>query len=837
MSYDHHSIDPKWQDYWDQNKTFKTPTLSDKPKYYVLDMFPYPSGKGLHVGHPKGYVGSDIIARYKRMQGFNVLHPMGWDAFGLPTERQAAKEGKHPIEITERNTERFRKQLKQIGLSYDWDREIKTSDPNYYKWTQWIFLKLYERGLAYQAEVAVNWCPALGTVLANEEIKDGLYVETGDPVEKRMMKQWMLKITEYGERLLTDLEDLDWPESVKEMQRHWIGRSEGARVRFEVADSETHFDIFTTRPDTLFGCTYCVLAPEHPLLAQIVTEDQREPVDFYIEQALKQSERDRVASSDKTGVFTGAYAINPVNGKPVPIWIADYVLASYGTGAVFACPAHDDRDWAFAREYDLPLIEVVEGGNINEAAYTGDGPHINSEFLNDHAIQEAKQRIIDWLSKEDKGEGQVNYRLRDWLFSRQRYWGDPFPMIELEDGSTEALPMDALPVELPYLDDISQTEDGQPPLARAAEWRQITLPDGRKAQREVNTMPQWAGSCWYYLRFLDPHNDQAAWDPEIEKAWMPVDLYIGGTEHATLHLLYARFWHKVLFDIGLVSTPEPFKKLFNQGMIQTRSFRDTLGKYYYPSEVEEREGEWYLKGQDTLMETRIEKMSKSRHNVVTPDEVIAEYGADALRLYEVFMGPLEDGAIWQTENITGVRRFLERAWRLYHPEKPVKADHIPVQLDRLLHKTIQKVSEDLDAIHPNTAISAMMIFVNEATREGFLPDGMKAAFAKLLSPFAPHIAEEFWQQLGNKGSIALAEWPVFDPEKILDTDIEIPVTINGKMRGKIPVRAGSNETEARRIATADEKVGKFLAGFEVVKVIFKTDRILNFVVRPPKVDN
>lgn len=840
MSYDHHTLDAKWQTYWDKHKTYATPTLGDKPKYYVLDMFPYPSGQGLHVGHPKGYVGSDIIARFKRMKGFDVLHPMGWDAFGLPTERQAVKESKHPAEITRRNTDTFRAQLKKIGLGYDWDREIDTSNPDYYKWTQWIFLKLYQKGLAYRAEVPVNWCPALGTVLANEEVKDGFYVETGDPVEKRMMKQWMLKITAYADRLIDDLDGLDWPESLKEMQRHWIGRSEGAQVNFQVADTEHQFEVFTTRPDTLFGCTYCVLAPEHPLVAQITSDKQREAVEAYAEEAQKQSERDRMTSTDKTGVFTGAYAVNPVNGQQVPIWIADYVLASYGTGAVFACPAHDERDWEFARSFDLPMIEVVEGGNIDEAAYTEDGLHINSEFLDGMKIEAAKRNVIKWLEKNNHGQAQINYRLRDWLFSRQRYWGEPFPIIELEDGSTAPIPEGDLPVELPHLDDLSPTADGQPPLARAENWRQVTLDDGRQGLRETNTMPQWAGSCWYYLRYLNPDNDSFPWDADAEKRWMPVDLYVGGTEHATLHLLYARFWHKVLFDLGLVSTPEPFQKLFNQGKIQARSFQDERGKYYYPNEVEEINGEYFVKGSDTLLKTRIEKMSKSKHNIVTPDETIDEYGADALRLYEVFMGPLEDDAIWQTENMSGVRRFLERVWRLYFPDDTAKktpAAETPLQLKRLYHKTIQKVSEDLDAMRPNTAVSAMMIFVNECTKLGAMPEDMKPGFARLLAPFAPHLCEEFWQvALHKKSSVAQAEWPWFDPEMTVDDNINLPVQINGKTRAVIPVRVGASEDEARGVAEDDDKVKKYVDNMDIVKVIFKTDRMLNYVVRPPKKD-
>lgn len=836
MSYDHHKVDAKWQKYWEKNHVYRTHMQSNKPKYYILDMFPYPSGQGLHVGHPKGYVGSDIVARYRRMKGFEVLHPMGWDAFGLPTERQAVKEGIHPAEITRRNTDTFRNQLKKIGLSYDWDREINTSQPDYYRWTQWIFLKLYEKGLAYQAEVAVNWCPAMGTVLANEEVKDGLYVETGDPVEQRLMKQWMFKITEYGDRLLEDLEDLDWPESLKEMQRHWIGKSEGALVHFAIEDHQETIDVFTTRPDTLFGGTYCVLAPEHALIAHLTTAAQKETVEAYVEEALKRSERDRLTQiAKKTGVFTGSYALNPVNGQKMPIWVSDYVLGSYGTGAVFACPAHDERDWEFAAAFALPMIEVVSGGDVDKAAYTEDGPHINSEFLDGLMIDEAKRKIVAWLEANGKGKAQINYRLRDWLFSRQRYWGDPFPMVITADGEMKPVPLSELPVELPHLDNFNPTDDGQPPLARATDWMHTTL-DGEPVTRETNTMPQWAGSCWYYLRYLDPHNKKEPWNGEIEQKWMPVDLYVGGTEHATLHLLYARFWHKVLYDLGLVSTKEPFQKLFNQGKIQARSFKDARGKYYYPNEVEERQGEWFVKGTDTLLDTRIEKMSKSKHNVVTPDETIDAFGADALRVYEVFMGPLEDDAIWQTENMTGVRRFLERTWRLYFPEGGKQAPAASIQLERLYHKTLKKVGEDLDLMHPNTAVSAMMIFINEATREGGMPNVFKKGFAQMLAPFAPHLAEEFWASTGEKESIALSKWPVYSEAKTMDSEIEIPVQVNGKTRGKIFVKAGCTEASAREAANNDEKLEKYIKDFEVVKVIYITDRMLNLVVRPPKKD-
>ena len=842
--YNPKEIEPKWQRRWEENETFTTKEDADKPKYYVLDMFPYPSGQGLHVGHPKGYVASDIVARYKRMRGYNVLHPMGWDAFGLPTERQAAKEGRHPAEITERNIGVFRRQLKMIGLSYDWEREFSTTDPDYYRWTQWIFLKLYERGLAYQAEVAVNWCPALGTVLANEEVKDGVYVETGNPVEKRLMRQWMLKITAYAERLLEDLDSLDWPQSVKEMQRNWIGRSEGALVSFEVkgGDKGASLDVFTTRPDTLFGGTYCVLAPEHPMTTKLITDEHRAEAEQYIEIASNRLERERLADTDpKTGVFTGSYAINPATGEAVQIWIADYVLMGYGTGAIFACPAHDERDYAFAKAFDLPIVEVVSGGDISNGAYTGDGLHVNSGFLDGLDTDRAKAKIIEWLEENGRGEARISYRLRNWLFSRQRYWGEPIPILHLEDGSTVPVPEEELPVLLPHLADISPTKAGEPPLSRATEWLNTKEPkSGAPARRETNTMPQWAGSCWYYLRFIDPKNDKEPWNTGLEKKWMPVDLYIGGTEHATLHLLYARFWHKVLYDAGLVSTPEPFQKLFNQGMIQARSFKDKMGKYHYPEEAEEADGKWVLRATGEELESRIEKMSKSRYNVVTPDEVIEHYGADCLRLYEMFVGPLEDDAVWQTENIAGIRRFLERAWRLLFPEDPEKACkkgeeyELPEAFARLLHKTIKKVTEDIDRLQMNTAISALMIAVNEATKLPRVPYTVISTMARLLSPFAPHIAEEMWETLGGEDSIANAPWPEFDPGKIVDDVMKIPVQINGKLRGVIEVERGLGEEEIKNAALKDDRVLQHLQGAVLRKVIYVPNKLVNFVVSKQK---
>src|SRR5688572_6355157 len=692
--FDHKTLDAKWQAYWDKAQTFLTPTDRTKPKYYVLDMFPYPSGDGLHVGHPKGYTATDVVARAKRMQGFNVLRVMGWDSFGLPAERRAERTGEHPSVITKRNIATFKSQLKKLGLSYDWTRELATSDPSYYKWTQWIFEVLFERGLAYRAEVPVNFCPALGTVLANEEVKDGVYIETGDPVEKRLMRQWMLKITEYADRLSEDLSGLDWPAGTHKAQFDWIGKSIGANVVFEIVDPGSRSEsgslhdrrddaitVFTTRPDTLFGGTWVVLAPEHPLVDKITTTEHLSQVIRYREEVSKRSERDRTteaADAPKTGVWTGAYAVNPVNGKHIPIWIADYVLASYGTGAVFACPAHDERDHAFAKKFELPIIEVVKSPvDVQQEAYTGEGPHVNSDFLDGLDVEQAKTKVIAWLTERGLGEQSIRYKLRDWLFSRQRYWGEPFPTYEAADGTIQIVPKDELPVVLPQIDEYKPTSNGQPPLARAKDW----LPY-KGGTRETNTMPQWAGSCWYYLRFLSPDRSDVAWDLEEEKYWMPVDLYVGGNEHAVLHLLYARFWHKVLFDAGLVSTKEPFQRLFHQGMIHKTSFRDASGKYHHDHEVEQRDGKWFVKGSDTPVETKLDKMSKSRYNVVNPDDMCGEFGADAMRLYELFMGPLEDGVEWETSGVAGTRRFLDRAWRLL----------VDAETDSLS----DKVSEDAD---------------------------------------------------------------------------------------------------------------------------------------------
>ena len=837
-TYDHQSIEKKWQHFWLANKTFKADMDPTKPKFYVLDMFPYPSGEGLHVGHPIGYIATDIVARYKRMCGCNVLHPMGWDAFGLPAERHAVRTGQHPSIITKKNCSRFREQIQALGLSYDWDREFATCDPEYYKWTQWIFLVLFERGLAYQADMPVNWCPALNTVLANEEVKDGCYVETGDPVEKRQMKQWMLKITAYADRLLEDLEDLDWPESIKAMQREWIGRSEGADVVFKVTGTNTEFTVFTTRPDTLFGATYCVLAPEHPLTLEIAAPDRRAAVQRYVETALKRTAQDRMKEDrEKTGVFTGAYAVNPVNDQEIPIWTADYVLAEYGYGAIMAVPAHDERDYEFAKTFNLPIVEVIQGGDISQEAFTGDGILVNSPLIDGLRVPEAKKRITKWLEKKGVGRAAVNYRLRDWLFSRQRYWGEPFPLLHLEDGTIRAVPLSDLPVVLPELGEYTPTADGQPPLARATNWVQTTDPvTGRPALRETNTMPQWAGSCWYYLRFVDPHNNDAAWSREAESYWMPVDLYVGGAEHAVLHLLYARFWHKVLYDAGCVSTKEPFRKLFNQGMILAQSYRDANGKYYYPREVEKRGEAWFVMGTDIRLNVQMEKMSKSRYNVVNPDEVAAAYGADSMRLYEMFMGPLDREKPWTEEGIQGVYRFLKRVWALIigedgEPNPRVVSEGGDAGMQRLLHRTIKTVGQDIEQFSLNTAIARLMEFVNAAYKAPRIDRDVIEKFVLVLAPFAPHMAEELWERLGHEFSLAYEPWPAYSESLLVEETVEIPVQVNGKLRSRVHAPVDADEAVLVETAQADERVRKWLEGKQLLKAIAVRGRLVNFVVK------
>ena len=831
--YDHRTIEKKWQSYWAEKDTFCTKDDRSKPKYYVLDMFPYPSGMGLHVGHPKGYVATDVIARAKRMMGFNTLRVMAWDSFGLPSERQAEREGVHPKLVTARNINTFKQQLTALGLAYDWKREFATSDPSYYKWTQWIFLKLHEQGLAYEAEVPVNWCPAINSVLANEEVKDGVYVETGDPVERRMLRQWMLRITAYAEKLLDGLDDLDWPEGIKEAQRNWIGRSEGAAIDFPVKGSSESIQIFTTRPDTLYGCTYLVLAPEHPLVVEMTTSEHGASVQKYCGNAANRSDRDRTtaaADAPKTGVFTGSYCINPINGEEVPIWIADYVLSSYGTGAVFACPAHDDRDYSFAKAFDLPIVEVVSGGNIAEAAYTGDGPHINSGFLDGLDNETAKTTVIERLESDGSGAGQVNYRMRDWLFSRQRYWGEPIPIVHTETGEVRPVNETDLPIELPELDDFKPTADGEPPLARAEEWVRTEDPvTGEAVLRETNTMPQWAGSCWYYLRFINPDREDVAWDPKDEKYWMPVDLYVGGSEHATLHLLYARFWQRVLFDIGAVSTPEPFQGLFNQGMIHATSYRDERGKYYYANEVVQKNKEFYNSAGEILASRR-EKMSKSKYNVVNPEDMCDQYGADSLRLYELFMGPLEDGGDWETSGVAGCRRFLDRAWRVVEEDKLSREKVENEAMDRALHIAIKNVTESIDSRKFNTAIADMMVFINEATKAPLVPIDGFDDFVRILSAFAPHVAEEIWGILGHSESIYHSSWPVYDEDKIKTANVEIAVQVNGKLRATIEVAADAPKEVVLGLARSEANVQKYLSQKQIRKEIVVPGRLVNLVV-------
>lgn len=841
--YNPSAIEPKWQGYWDENKTFATPETLEGPKYYVLDMFPYPSGAGLHVGHPEGYTATDIVARYKRAKGFNVLHPMGWDAFGLPAEQYAIKTGTHPAVTTAQNVANFKRQLKSLGFSYDWDREVNTTDPNYYRWTQWIFLQLYKKGLAYIAEVPVNWCPALGTVLANEEVINGRSERGDHPVIRKPLRQWMLKITAYADRLLGDLESLDWPESIKEMQRHWIGRSKGAEVEFSVADFPASIRIFTTRPDTLFGATYMVLAPEHPLVNDLVSPTQKAEVETYIQAAARKSELERTElDKSKTGVFLGAYAINPVNQKKIPIWVADYVLMSYGTGAIMAVPGHDTRDWEFATTFGLPIVEVVSGGDVTREAYTGDGPLVNSGLLNGLKVADALETIIAWLEKEGKGQAAINYKLRDWLFSRQRYWGEPFPVIFDEEGNHHPLPEEQLPLVLPEVEDYqpAQSDSPQPPLAKAEDWVQFTDDQNRHWRRETNTMPQWAGSCWYYLRFLDPQNQARAWSPEAERYWMPVDLYVGGAEHAVLHLLYARFWHKVLFDAGLVSTVEPFQKLINQGLITAYSFKDDTDRYIHADDVT-------FDGQKAIhnetgehLRFQVEKMSKAKGNVVNPDRIIQDFGADAFRLYEMFMGPLEMSKPWNTASIEGVRRFLERTWRLICVEEgenslqPMAPTFQSKDVEKLYHQTVMGVTEDVENLRFNTAISKMMVLVNALTPEPVKSQPAIEGLLKLLAPFAPHICEELWATLGHNQSISKAPWPTFDPEKCADDQITIVIQINGKKRDDFAVSPDTPKSDVIALAKSSEKVLPWLENSLIVKEIYVPGKLVNLVLKPAK---
>lgn len=838
--YDHSQIEPKWQSYWEDHQTYKTPEKLEGPKFYVLDMFPYPSGAGLHVGHPEGYTATDIVARYKRANGVNVLHPMGWDAFGLPAEQYAIQTGTHPSITTKKNIDNFRRQLKSLGFSYDWEREISTTDQDYFKWTQWIFLQLYKKGLAYIAEVPVNWCPALGTVLANEEVINGLSERGGHPVIRKPLKQWMLKITAYADRLLEDLESMDWPESIKEMQRNWIGRSKGAEVDFPVKDHNARIRVFTTRPDTLFGATYMVLAPEHPLVATITTADQKAAVEAYVEEASRKSDFERAElEKTKSGVFTGAYAINPVNDQKIPIWIADYVLVSYGTGAIMAVPGHDTRDWEFAKKFDLPIVEVIAGGDVTQEAFTGNGIAVNSAFLDGLEVTEAKAKIIDWLEDKGFGKATINYKLRDWLFSRQRYWGEPFPVYFDKDGNHYALPEEQLPLVLPDMEDFQpvESEDPQPPLAKATDWVNFADDQGNAYVRETNTMPQWAGSCWYYLRFIDPKNSEAAWDPAKENYWMPVDLYVGGAEHAVLHLLYARFWHKVLYDAGLVSHKEPFHKLINQGLITSYSFKDANGSYVHTDDVDFDGGKAIDRASGESLTFQVEKMSKSKKNVINPDTVIDQYGADTFRLYEMFMGPLEQSKPWNPKSIEGVRRFLERTWRVVVDEeqgglRDDLSDSQPTRdLERLLHQTIKGVGEDIDNLRFNTAISKMMVLTNELTKAKQKPTSVVKTLLVLLAPFAPHLAEELWQRLGGQESVTLVEWPTYDEELCKEDSVTIVVQVNGKKRDQFDVAADTAKDDVLTQAKALEKVVPFLEGKNLIKEIYVPKKLVNLVAK------
>ena len=802
MGYTHKTIEKKWQKYWENNRTFKTTEEGGKPKYYVLDMFPYPSGQGLHVGHPEGYTATDIVARAKRAQGFNVLHPMGWDAFGLPAEQYALDTGNDPADFTELNIKTFKRQIQSLGFSYDWSREINTTDPSYYKWTQWIFTKLYEQGLAYEAEVSVNWCPALGTVLANEEVVDGVSERGGHPVYRKPMRQWMLKITAYAERLLDDLELVDWPESIKEMQRNWIGRSEGSNVIFKIKDSDKEFTVFTTRPDTLYGATYAVMAPELPLVKEIMSNQQAEVVNAYIDSISLKSDLDRTElAKEKTGVFTGAYAINPVNGKEIPIWIADYVLATYGTGAIMAVPAHDTRDYEFAKKFDLEIIPVLEGGNVEEEAYTEDGLHINSDFLNGLDKATAIAKMNDWLSENGLGEKVISYRLRDWLFSRQTYWGEPIPVIHWEDGTSTTVPENELPLLLPKTDQVKPSGTGESPLAVIDEWVNVVDPvTGMKGRRETNTMPQWAGSSWYFLRFMDPHNRNDLASKERLDYWQNVDLYIGGAEHAVLHLLYARFWHKFLYDIGIVPTKEPFQKLYNQGMI--------LGE-------------------------NNEKMSKSKGNVVNPDDIVERYGADTLRMYEMFMGPLDASSTWSEGGIEGSRKFLDRIWRLLLDENDKMRDRITTinthELDKVYHQTVKKVTEDYDNLHFNTAISQMMIFINEAYKVDALPFEYVSGFIQLLAPIAPHFSEELWVKLGKPEGISYVAWPTYDEAFLVEAEIEVVFQINGKVKTKEMVPSDISNDDMIAMALENSIIKEGIEGKTVRKTIAIPGKLVNIV--------
>jgi leucyl-tRNA synthetase len=884
MDYNFHDIEKKWQKYWEQNKTFKTSEdLTNPKKCYVLDMFPYPSGAGLHVGHPEGYTATDIFSRYKRMKGFNVLHPMGWDAFGLPAEQYAIQTGTHPSITTKNNCDTFRRQIKELGLSYDWDKEINTTDPGYFKWTQWIFIRLYNtwfdeklqkgrpiselsvaahlgteekikyinsKRLAYYDNALVWWCPHCCTVCANEEVlNDGTHEKCGNRVERRNLKQWMLRIPLYAERLLKGIDKLDWPEGIKDMQRNWIGRSTGAEVDFKVEGLNINLTVFTTRPDTLFGATYMVIAPEHPLTDSITTKDQKSSVENYIKTSSLKSDLDRTdLAKEKTGVFTGRYAINPVNNKKIPIWVADYVLTGYGTGAIMAVPAHDTRDFEFAEKFNLPIL-CIQDPDVNDSeqkqrildgkeCWTEDGKYINSSDkvtgvdINGLNKEAGIVRITKWLESKKLGTSKVNYKIRDWLFSRQRYWGEPFPVIHWEDGEVTVMNDDELPLELPQLEKYLPGESGESPLANSEEWLNVVDKNGRKGRRETNTMPQWAGSCWYYLRFIDPKNDKLIFDSEKEKYWMPVDLYIGGAEHAVLHLLYSRFWHKVLFDLGIVSTDEPYQRLFNQGMILAFAYESETGAKVSGDLVEEREGKYSHKESGAELHQIVAKMSKSLKNVVNPDDVTSKYGADSLRLYEMFMGPLDVTKPWDEKGVKGVFGFLGRACRFLTNSENIFTGNEDPEVLKGLHQTIKKVEGDIESLHFNTAISSMMIFLNLATKKGKITTDTAARFTKILSPFAPHLSEEVWQSLGNNKSLAYEPWPDFNEEYLKEDNFNYPVSFNGKTRFNIELPVNLSKEEIIKIVLSDERSRKWIGNSTPSNIIVVPNRIVNIVIKP-----
>lgn len=855
--YDHNSIEKKWQKYWLDNKIFEVKVDPSKPKFYVLDMFPYPSGAGLHVGHVVGYTATDIYSRYKRQRGFNVLHPMGWDSFGLPAEQYAIRTGTHPAITTQANIDTYRRQLRSLGFSYDWNREIATSDATYYKWTQWIFTVLYQQGMAYEAEMMVNYCPALGTVLANEEVDAGRSKEGGHPVERRPLRQWVLKITAYADRLIQDLDLLDWPDSLKKLQINWIGKSEGALVDFTVKSIEDSITVFTTRADTLFGATFMVLAPEHPLVDKITSAQQREKVKSYQKEAAAKSDLDRTdLSKHKIGVFTGAYATNPVNGEQIPIWISDYVLMGYGTGAIMAVPGHDERDFEFATEYNLPVKAIMDPDldsypdllppNITspkafrelvlagKACWTGEGKYIHSQnseiSLEGKNLEEAKKTVSDWLAKKGTGKSATTYKLRDWLFSRQRYWGEPFPILHFADGTKRVLGVDELPLCPPSVDDYKPTGDGKSPLAKVTDWVEIIDPKtGKPALRETNTMPQWAGSCWYYLRFMDPHNDMQAWSEKAENYWKSVDLYVGGAEHAVLHLLYARFWHKVLFDAGYVTTPEPFMSLRNQGLVLARSYQTANRVYVSPEDVIEKEGKFYHRTTNELLTTQIDKMSKSKLNGVTPDEIIEEFGADALRLYEMFMGPLEKEKIWNTDAVSGCSRFLARFYDMATSDKV--SDDESVEASKLGHRAAYGVMKDIEALQFNTAIAKMMEFMNDFTRLPSYPRSVIKMVTQALMPFAPHLAEEIWEMMGCKEVLATHPYPEIDEKFLQDESVTYVVQVNGKLRGRFELPKDQTQEVVFEAAKKNPTIAKFLEQHDVEKIIFVPNRILNIVLK------